>query len=70
MPQWDRDDISRLRECFAMYVKFPKSRWPEIQKAEKDPVLHDKLSQEYKQEFWSDSAAKIESDLADHAHLI
>ena len=37
MPQWPKEDISRLRNTFAMYVKFPKSRWPEIAKAETDP---------------------------------
>ena len=44
-----------------MYVKFPKSRWPEIEKAETDPVLFNKLSNEYIDTFWS----KKDEDLKD-----
>jgi radical SAM superfamily enzyme YgiQ (UPF0313 family) len=67
MPQWDKKDISRLRTVFAMYVKFPKSRWPEIAKAEHDRDLHAKLSEEYIETFWSNPRAKIEDDLAEAA---
>ena len=28
-PEWDKADITRLRDVFAMYIKFPKNRWPE-----------------------------------------
>lgn len=67
MPQWDKEDISRLRNVFSMYVKFPKNRWPEIKKAEKDPELHEKLSNEFVKTFWSKSSAKIEDDIAEAA---
>ena len=67
MPQWDKQDISRLRMVFAMYVKFPKSHWPEIAKAESDPELHAKLSEEYIQMCWSNSRARIDEDLAEAA---
>ena len=36
-----------------MYVKFPKDRWPEIEKAETDPEVHARLSKEYIDTFWS-----------------
>ena len=65
MPQWDREDIGRLRMVFAMYVKFPKNRWEEIKRAETDPNLHARLSKEYEETFWSSPEAKIEKDLAD-----
>jgi radical SAM superfamily enzyme YgiQ (UPF0313 family) len=67
MPQWEKDDITRLRDVFAMYVKFPKNRWDEIRLAEKDKELRDKLSDEYIKKFWSKSSAKIEDDIAEAA---
>jgi len=67
MPQWDGEDINRLQKCFAMYVKFPKNRWPEIREAENDSSLHERLSEEYKQTFWGASDGKIENDLAEAA---
>ncbi|MBT5192084.1 MAG: hypothetical protein HOM07_07030 [Rhodospirillaceae bacterium] len=35
MPSYSRDEMKGLRRTFAMYVKFPESRWPEIAHAEK-----------------------------------
>jgi anaerobic magnesium-protoporphyrin IX monomethyl ester cyclase len=34
MPQFTKDEIEGLRRCFVLYVKMPKSRWPEIKFAE------------------------------------
>ena len=67
MPQWSKDDITHLRDVFAMYVKFPKNRWPEIKEAETNIELREKLSEEYIKTFWSKSSAKIEDDIADAA---
>lgn len=64
MPQWGKEDILRLREVFAMYVKFPKNRWPEIEKAETDPDIHQKLSEEFVEMCWSNPRARIEESLA------
>lgn len=61
MPQWRKSEVAKLRKTFTMYVKFPKSRWPEIEKAETDPVLFNKLSNEYIDTFWS----KKDEDLKD-----
>ena len=61
MPQWRRSEVAKLRKTFTMYVKFPKSRWPEIAKAETDPILFNKLSNEYIDTFWS----KKDEDLKD-----
>ena len=63
MPSWSKEGISRLRETFALYVRFPKSRWPEIEKAETDPELLATLREEYIQEFYSDSTALITDDI-------
>ncbi len=67
MPQWDKKDMTRLRDVFAMYVKFPKTRWPEIEKAETDEQLRAQLREEFIKTFWSDSNAKIEDDIAEAA---
>lgn len=67
MPQWDKKDMTRLRDVFAMYIKFPKDRWSEIKKAETDEVLREKLRKEFIDTFWSDSNAKIEDDIAEAA---
>ena len=34
MPQFGRDAIEGVRRCFVLYEKMPKSRWPEIARAE------------------------------------
>jgi len=67
MPQWSKEDITQLQRVFAMYVKFPKDRWPEIEKAETDPVIHAKLSEEYIELNWSNPKARIDADLAEAA---
>ncbi|MCP3929319.1 MAG: B12-binding domain-containing radical SAM protein [Bacteroidetes bacterium] len=35
MPQFPPDAIEGLRRCFTLYIRMAKSRWPEIEKAEK-----------------------------------
>ena len=67
MPQWDKKDMTRLRDVFAMYIKFPKSRWPEIKQAETDQELCAGLRDEFVKTYWSDSKAKIEDDIAEAA---
>jgi radical SAM superfamily enzyme YgiQ (UPF0313 family) len=34
MPQFPREVIEGIRRCFVLYVKMPRSRWPEIERAE------------------------------------
>ena len=63
MPQWPKKEVANLRNTFTMYVKFPKSRWPEIEKAENDPELFSDLRNEYIDTFWS----KQDEDLQDAA---
>jgi anaerobic magnesium-protoporphyrin IX monomethyl ester cyclase len=67
MPQWDKKDMTRLRDVFAMYIKFPKDRWPEIKKAETNDKLRSELREEFVKTYWSDSSAKIEDDIAEAA---
>ena len=53
MPQWPKKEVAKLRNTFAMYVKFPKDRWPEIKKAEEDQEIHSRLSTEFIDTYWS-----------------
>ena len=63
MPQYPPHEIEEIKKCFALYIKFPKSRWPEIKKAEDDPEIHRKLSAEFIDTFWS----KTDEDLQEAA---
>lgn len=67
MPQWSKKGITQLRDVFAMYIKFPKDRWPEIKKAETNDKLRAELREEFIKTYWSDSNAKIEDDVAEAA---
>ena len=67
MPQWDKEDMMRLRDVFAMYVKFPKSKWSEIKEAETNMELREVLREEFIKTFWSDSKGQIEDDIAEAA---
>ena len=42
------EELENIRKVFAMYVTFPKHRWPEIRKAEEDDKLFKNLMEEYK----------------------
>ena len=67
MPKWDKKDMIRLRDVFAMYIKFPESRWPEVREAETNMEVRGWLREEFVKTYWSDSKAKIEDDIAEAA---
>ncbi len=46
-------EIEGLKKCFILYVKFPKSRWPEIRQAESNTVEGNRLFSELKEEYMS-----------------
>ena len=50
-PSLSRDELMGLYRTFALYTKFPKERWPEIKKAEKDDKAFKVLSKEYKEKY-------------------
>ena len=66
-PEWDKADITRLRDVFAMYIKFPKNRWPEIKQAETNSELREELRQEFIKTYWGNVSGKIEDDIAEAA---
>ena len=56
MPQYPVEEIEGLKKCFVLYVKLPKSRWPDIRKAEgsskADQEIYEDLKQEYMDKFF------------------
>ena len=43
MPNFPKEAIEGIRRCFVLYVKMPRERWPEIEKAEKLTPEGDKI---------------------------
>lgn len=48
-PYLQPDEVDKLVKTFSFYAHFPDERWPEIQQAETDDTVFDKLLQEHKQ---------------------
>ena len=51
MPQYPPHEIKEIRKCFNLYVKFPRNRWKEIEKAEKNDDEGNKIFNYLKEEF-------------------
>lgn len=51
MPQYPQAQVNSLVKTFNMYVKFPESRWPEIERAEADTPEGNRIYAQLKQEF-------------------
>ena len=51
MPKFSKEEIFGLQRVFVMYSKFPKSRWPEIKKAEELTPEGDAVLKNLKEEF-------------------
>ena len=78
MPQYPKHEIKGITKCFNLYVKFPKNRWKEIERAEKDDEegnkIFAKLSEEYLEKYMPAPNADphggledfIEADKLDH----
>ena len=47
MPQLPAKEIEGLQRTFLLYVRFSKEKWPEIQRAEQDDEMFEKLAEEY-----------------------
>ena len=50
MPQFPKEQIEGIRRCFVLYVKMPRNRWPEIEKAEALTPEGDRIFKELKEE--------------------
>tara|TARA_Y100000590_G_scaffold470173_1_gene662524 strand:+ start:1207 stop:2796 length:1590 start_codon:yes stop_codon:yes gene_type:complete len=62
MPQYPRHEIEAIKKCFTMYIKFPKNRWREIEKAEKNDEEGNKIYKELKQEYLEKYMPKPDAD--------
>ena len=73
MEQYTIDEIMGLRKCFVLYVTFPKKRWRDIERAEKDTPEGDRifadLKQEYMEKYISKPQDRNKTDVAQVADL-
>mgnify|MGYP003123485170 CR=1 FL=1 len=51
MPSFSKEEIYGLQRTFVMYCKFPKSRWPELKKAEELTPSGDAVWEKMREEF-------------------
>ena len=69
MPQYPIHEIKGITKCFNLYVKFPKDRWPEIEKAEKDDKesqkIFENLSAEYLEKYMPEPNADPHGGIED-----
>ena len=62
MPQYPRHEIEEIKKCFTMYIKFPKDRWKEIERAEKNDKEGNKIYNELKKEYLEKYMPKPDAD--------
>ena len=62
MPQYPPHEIDEIRKCFSLYVKFPKSRWKEITRAEKNDEEGNKIYKSLRQEYLETYMPKPDAD--------
>ena len=51
MSQYPPHEIKEVIKCFNLYVKFPKNRWKEIERAEKNDDEGNRIFNNLKEEF-------------------
>ena len=61
MPQYTPDEIEGIKRTFVLYIKFPKSRWKDIEKAEKFTEEGNKIYKELRLEFLEKYMPKTDS---------
>jgi len=62
MPQYPPEEIEEIKKCFTLYVKFPKNRWKEIERAEKNDNEGNKIYKELKAEYLEKFMPKPDAD--------
>jgi len=69
MPQYPPDQIEGMRRCFILYVKLPKNRWPEIEKAEaltpEGDKIWENLRNEVKEMYMTTQWSKQKADITE-----
>ena len=62
MPQYLPHEIEEIKKCFSLYVKFPKNRWKEIERAEKNDREGNKIYEDLKTEYLEKYMPKPDAD--------
>ena len=62
MPQYTPKEIEEVKKCFALYVKFPKKRWKEIERAEKNDKEGNRVFDLLKAEYLARYMPKPDAD--------
>ena len=62
MPQYPPHEIKEVIRTFNLYVKFPKSRWKEIERAEKEDDEGNRIYKNLKEEFLAKYMPKPNAD--------
>jgi len=62
MKQYPPHEIAEVRKCFALYVKFPKNRWKDIERAEKNDEQGNKIYEELRAEYLEKYMPKPDAD--------
>ena len=56
MPQFPREEVNKLCKTFNFYVKFPKSKWKDIKRAEENTLegkrIYNDLKNEFVEKYW------------------
>ena len=58
----DHIEIAEVRKCFALYVKFPKNRWKDIERAEKNDEQGNRIYEELRAEYLEKYMPKPDAD--------
>ena len=62
MPQYTPEEIEEVKKCFPLYVKFPKNRWKEIERAEKNDKEGNKIYNNLREEYLEKYMPKPDAD--------
>jgi len=66
-PQYSASEVEGMQRCFVLYVGMPKSRWSEIEKAEKNTPegnrIFKALKEEYKRDYMVEPKTSKTADL-------
>ena len=62
MSQYPPHEIEEIKKCFVLYVKFPKNRWKEIARAEKNDEEGNKIYANLKAEYLKKYMHKLDAD--------
>jgi len=62
MPQYPPHEVDEIKKCFVLYVKFPKNRWKEIERAEKNDLEGNRIYESLKEEYLEEYMPKPDAD--------